>query len=118
MALLLCLAISPAQAQPASCIDTASDRQSFNECAQREILPLEARVVQLVNGLRSRYRNDPGRLAPLEASEDAWNAYRNNHCRFESLSRTGAAEVETQRVFAACTRRALELRIKELEGLR
>jgi uncharacterized protein YecT (DUF1311 family) len=106
-----------ASAQGASCIDEARDRQAFEECAQKEILPLEAKVVSRVAALRTRYRNDREALQALEQAEAGWNAYRNGHCRLEAQARGRGADIEVQRAFAACTKRELESRLKELEGL-
>ena len=122
-AVLLLALLSPgARAQAASCLQTASDTESFNACARSEILPLEGKVVSMVNGLRSKYKNDASLLATLMKSEEAWNTYRNNHCVVEAAAaaaaaRGGAAEVEKHRAFAVCTKRALELRLRELEAL-
>jgi uncharacterized protein YecT (DUF1311 family) len=100
-----------------SCIDTAADRQAFEECAQKEMLPLEAKVVSRFAALRTKYRNDPDAREALEKSQDSWNAYRNSHCAIEAKARGAGSEVEVQRVFAACARRKLESRLKELESL-
>ena len=105
------LAIAPAAS--ASCIDTAA-LETFNDCMQDEILPLESKVVHLVNALRSRYRADPERLKAFERAADAWNAERNGRC---SAVAEGKKELEAKRSFAACTKRALEARVRELEAL-
>ena len=101
----------------ASCIDSAADRQAFDECAQKEILPLEAQVVSRFAALRSKYRDAPSIREALERSEDAWNAYRNSHCELEAQVRGRGAELEVQRAFAACAKRTLETRLRELEAL-
>ena len=81
-----------------------------------EILPLEARVVQLVNTVRNELRGNPRLLKAFEQSHDAWNAYRNSYCSVQSEARGGTAEDAVKRAFTACTRRMLESRIKELEA--
>src|SRR3954468_5829209 len=116
IALLLLAFAAPAGAQT-SCIDSAADRQGFEECARKEMLPLEAKVVSSFAALRTKYRGDPDAREALEKSQDAWNAYRNSHCAIEAKARGAGSEVEVQRVFAACARRKLESRLKELESL-
>lgn len=115
--LALCLAASLARAQPDSCIQAATDRRAFNECAQREILPLEAKVVHLLSSLRTKYKGNRSLLESLQSSEDAWNTYRNGHCGVEAAARGGASDIEVQRAFAVCAKRTLELRVRELESL-
>ncbi len=104
-----------ALAQP-SCFDAANDRAALDECAQKEILPLEAAVVSRVNALRAKYRNTAGLREALEKSQDSWNAYRNGHCSVEAQAR-GGSEVAAQRAYASCSKRELAARLKELEGL-
>jgi len=82
-----------------------------------EILPLETKVVHLVNELRARYRGAPQRLAAFDRAQDSWNAYRNGHCGLEAEARGGKSEAEARRAHAACAKRLLESRVKELEGL-
>jgi len=113
---LLWACASLVRAEP-SCIDAAADRQAFEECAQKEMLPLEAQVVSRFAALRAKYRNDPQARAALEKSQDAWNAYRNSHCAIEAKARGAGSDIGVQRAFAACARRELELRLKELESL-
>lgn len=110
MLVILCAATG-ARAQ--SCIDTAP-LDTFGDCFQAEILPLEAKVVHLVNAVRSRYRADPERLRAFDRSADAWNAERNSRCSAEAQ---GKAPIEAKRAFASCTKRALEARARELEAL-
>ena len=116
LAIVLCAWVSMVQAQP-SCIESAKDRAGFEECAQKEILPLEAAVVSRVAALRNKYRSDAEMRAGIEKSEEAWNAYRNSHCALEARSRGREVEMEVQRVFAACAKRMLESRLKELDSL-
>ena len=106
-----------AEAAPVPCAQTASDKASFDECAKKEILPLETRRVHAMSALRTRYRNDPALLKMLESSEDSWNAYRNAYCGAEAAARGGASGIEVRRAFAVCAKRTLELRVKELESL-
>lgn len=42
-----------ARAAPGTCFASAADERAFNECAQAEILPLEARLVSRINALRA-----------------------------------------------------------------
>ncbi len=107
----------PSMAQAASCADTVSTGEAFQECAQKEILPLEARVVHLFNAARNKYKRDPELLKELDRTEDAWNVYRNGHCSIEARARGKGSDIETKRAFQACAKRTLEARIKELEGL-
>ncbi len=107
----------PCMAQAAACADTAKSEEAFQECAQKEILPLEARVVHLFNATRNKYKADPELLKELDRTEDAWNAYRNGHCSLEAKTRGKGSDIETKRAFQACAKRTLEVRIKELEGL-
>ena len=116
-AALIALSLLALPARAASCLDEAKDREAFNQCAQREILPLEARVVQLENTLRSRYRGDPKVLERFERSQESWNADRNSHGTIEAAARGGSSEMSVQRAFGACAKRTLELRVKELESV-
>jgi uncharacterized protein YecT (DUF1311 family) len=95
----------------------AADRQAFEECARKDMLPLEAKVVSRFAALRTKYREDPAAREALEKSQDAWNLYRNSHCAIEAKARGARSEVEAQRAFAACARRQLESRLKELDSL-
>ena len=118
-ALLLasCLWASLAGAAPASCLEAASDPAAFDECAQKEILPLETRRVHALGALRTKYRSDPRLLKMLESSEDSWNAYRNAYCGTEAAARGGASDAATRRAYQRCARRALERHVKDLESL-
>src|SRR3954454_10739715 len=93
-ALSACLVPALAQAQAASCIQAAADRQAFEDCAQTEILPLEAEVVSTLNALRSRYRDRGPVLQELERAHDGWNVYRNYHCQIEAAGSGGRSETE------------------------
>jgi uncharacterized protein YecT (DUF1311 family) len=113
--LVLCLCAAPARA--ASCSATASTPAAFDECAQKEILPLETRRVHAMSALRTKYRADPELLKKLEGSEDAWNAYRNAYCGAEAAARGGTSDVKRRRAYSACAQRTLEVHVKELESL-
>ena len=114
--LLLSACASLARAET-SCIDSAADREAFEECARKEMLPLEAKVVSRIAALRTKFRNDPQAREALEKSQDSWNAYRNGHCAIEAKARGAGSEIGVQRAFAACARRKLESRLKELDSL-
>jgi uncharacterized protein YecT (DUF1311 family) len=114
----LCMACLPAGAAAAqSCIDLATDAESFDQCAKQLIVPLEAKVTELANELRSRYRSDPELLGSFEHLQKGWNEYRSNRCAAEAAARGGELEGERRRAFMACTQRALELRVRELRSL-
>lgn len=116
--LALCIACLPAAAAAAqSCIDLATDTDSFDACAQQLIAPLEAKVTQLADGLRHRYRNQPELLGSFERLQKGWNEYRSNRCAAEAAARAGEREGERRRAFMTCTQRALELRVRELRSL-
>jgi uncharacterized protein YecT (DUF1311 family) len=115
--LAFCLWASLAGAAAPSCLQAASDAQAFDECAQKEILPLETRRVHALSALRTKYRSDPQLLEGLESSENAWNAYRNAYCGTEAAARGGASAIETRRAYQRCARRVLELHVKDLESL-
>lgn len=117
LALLLALGAGTARAEPSSCLAAASDAAAFDECAQKEILPLETRRVHALSALRTKYRSDPPLLEGLESSENAWNAYRNAYCGAEAAARGGASAIETRRAYQRCARRVLELHVKDLESL-
>jgi uncharacterized protein YecT (DUF1311 family) len=113
--LLACLPGVALAAQ--SCIETAANTNDFDECARQLIVPLEAKVAGLADELRSRYRNDPELLGSFEHLQKGWNEYRSNRCSAEAAARSGGLEGEKRRAFMACTRRALELRVRELRSL-
>jgi len=115
--LALCLGAGMAHAGPASCAAAASDPESFDHCARKEILPLEARRVHAMAALRTRYRGDPNIVRMLESADESWNAYRNTYCGAEAAARGGTSDVERRRAYAACAKRVLEEHVKELESL-
>jgi uncharacterized protein YecT (DUF1311 family) len=115
--LVLLLSAPAFGTEPQSCIQSASDRESFDECAQKEILPLEVRLVDLMRELDTRYKSDAQRVRALDRSEESWNSYRNSYCTVEAAVRGGASKAEVRRAFAVCAKRTLELRLKELEAL-
>ena len=53
LAAVLVDGVQLALAAPKSCFASAADERAFNECAQAEILPLEARLVSRINALRA-----------------------------------------------------------------
>ena len=115
--LLLCLGAGPAHGAPSSCLAKASDPDSFDACARKDILPLEARRVHALSALRTKYRADPELLKLLESSEDSWNVYRNAYCGAEAAAHGGVSDVERRRAYGACAKRTLEEHVKELESL-
>ena len=121
IALLLSLAAGAARAaEPAtrsSCFDRAKGDEAFYECTQKEILPVETRLVHRVNALRGKYASDVERLKSLEASQDAWNAYRNRHCTLESEALGKGDRDRSRRAFSRCTLRVLKARLAELAPL-
>ena len=114
---VLCLLAASAQAAPPSCSASASSPEAFDECARKEILPLEARRVHAMAALRTKYRDQPKLVQRLESSDESWNAYRNAYCGAEAAARGGASDIETRRAYAACAKRTLEAHVKELEAL-
>ncbi len=116
-ALCFLMLVFPCLAQAASCADTAQSEEDFQQCAQKEILPLEMTVVHLYNEARGKYKADPQLVADLDRTEDAWNTYRNGHCSTEAKILGKKSEVAAKRAFHACAKRTLEIRIKELRTL-
>ena len=115
--LLLSLGTALAHAAPPSCLAKASDPESFDECAQQEILPLETRRVHALSALRTKYRGEADLLRQLESSEDSWNAYRNAYCGAEAAVKGRGSDVERKRAYSACAKRTLEQHVRELESL-
>ncbi|MBV8033299.1 MAG: DUF1311 domain-containing protein [Betaproteobacteria bacterium] len=114
--LAACLAWSFA-AHGASCLESALERDAYEACVRDEILPLESRVVHLVNAVRAKLRAEPERLKAFERAHDAWNDYRNGQCATEVSLREEGSPQARRRAFAICTKRLLELRVQELEAL-
>lgn len=117
---LMLAAGATSAAEPAkrrSCFDRARTDEAFYECAQKEILPLETRLVHRVNALRSQYASDAERVKSLEASQDAWNGYRNRHCTLEAEALGKGDRDRSRRAFSRCTLRVVKARLAELAPL-
>lgn len=59
-----------------ACYATALTQDDINQCAEQDNLASEGELQQLYRKIQLAYRDDPGFLQRLEASQQAWVQYR------------------------------------------
>lgn len=89
-ALMLAPSVSFAGGDP-GCYETAMTQADINLCAADSLKAAQAEQEKLLGQIKSRHAGNPAKLAKIEKSQQAWNAYVESQIDMLYADHTGSA---------------------------